>query len=327
VITGVPADASFGQLTAMSGDASAFAGGIARAGSRVSPPFPARIDANGVVTELPGFGASGNARAINADGSVLVGDLLCDDPPTCATQSERPFRWINGQDPEAVYYAGSASVLSTSGTVVAGTQSDLNTGTRVGFRASSNRFIDIPELDVVTAMSTDGEFIAGRLSELAGRAPGAEAGALWSSTQGGLIALTPRAEWTSWAIDAMSDDGGVFAGYGYANGSRDSFIWRDGTFSDFPKLPGADYDYINGMSSDGSVIAGLSGTNSLQRAFLWDQANGMRTVLAETVARGLELPLDLELVSVDYLSDDGRTLVGWVYASDRPSFWRVTLLP
>jgi len=321
-ISGVPSDATFGQLSAMSGDGHAFAGTISRAGSRFSPPSPARIDARGVVTELPGLGASGSAFGINTDGSVLVGDLFCEDTSDCSTAGQyRSFRWENGQEPTAIYTAGStALVVSTTGAIAAGTESDPLSGLRTAFRVSGNRNIGIPQLNTVIAISADGEFIAGRSSV-------AETGALWSATENDVIDLNPPSEWTSWSITVLNDDGSVFAGTAYVDGSPRAFIWQNGTFSDFPLLPGADYDNINGMSSDGSVTAGLSGTNSLQRAFLWDQTNGIRTVLAETAARGLELPLDLELISVDFLSDNADILVGWIYSASTPSFWRVTLLP
>lgn len=322
-ISGVPADAGFGQLVAMSGDGSTFVGGIGRdTGGRFGSPYPARIDANGVVTELPGLGVAGGAYGVNADGTVIVGDLLCGDVADCSNSaSYYPFRWDNGGSPTpALHRPGTANVVSATGAVIAGVQYDSESGTNFGFRVSGNRIIDIPQLDVVVAMSKDGEYIAGRSSQ-------ADVGALWSATLDDLVPLTPPSDWTSWSIDVLSDDGSVFAGRASIGSSTNSYLWQNGTFSDLPKLPGADYNYINGMNSDGTVLAGLSGTNSLQRAFIWDPNTGIRTVTAEVAARGLELPVDLELIQVDHLSDDGKILVGWVLGANNPSFWRVTLLP
>jgi uncharacterized membrane protein len=195
-------------------------------------------------------------------------------------------------------------------------------GLNLAFRSSVNNWLDIPELDTVTGMSADGEYIAGHSST-------DETGALWSRTLGGLVELTPPSEWLSWGIDVLNDAGNIFAGSAYVDNTsvKPAYIWRNGTFSEFPKLPGADYDSIGAINADGTVMVGMSGTNSVQRAFIWDETNGMRTVLSETVARGLELPVDLELVDVDFLSDDGTILVGWVYGTDIASFWRITLLP
>jgi uncharacterized membrane protein len=324
LITGVPEGAGFGTLSAMSGDGSAFAGNIGRDdGGRFTPSYPARVDASGVVTELYGFGVSGNAFGINADGSVVVGDLYCDNPPDCTTaELYRPFRWTNDESPEVVFHNGSGMVVSASGAVVAGTQYDPQSGTNLAFRSSVNHWLDIPELNHVVGMSADGEYIAGRSSI-------DDAGAVWSTTLEGLVELSPPSEWLSWGIDAISDDGGLFVGSAYVDNTavKPAYVWRDGTFSEFPKLPGADYNQFGAVSADGAVAVGLSGTNSVQRAFIWDKESGIRTVLAETVARGLELPVDLELTNVDFLSDDGTILVGWVYGTETRSFWRVTLLP
>jgi hypothetical protein len=166
LITGVPEGAGFGTLSAMSGDGSAFAGNIGRDdGGRFTPSYPARVDASGVVTELYGFGVSGNAFGINADGSVVVGDLYCDNPPDCTTaELYRPFRWTNDESPEVVFHNGSGMVVSASGAVVAGTQYDPQSGTNLAFRSSVNHWLDIPELNHVVGMSADGEYIAGRSS-------------------------------------------------------------------------------------------------------------------------------------------------------------------
>lgn len=312
-ITGVPSDANFSHLSAMAGDGRAFAGVLERG---LRWPYPARIDANGVVKELDGFGAPGNATAISDDGSVLAGDLYCEDPPDCTVQGERPFRWADG-DPVAVDSSGSVRAISATGSIMVGDGlDDSSAGHAQAFRVSGSRNIVINEMRYVRAISADGEFIVGSSSST-------NAEVLWSATRG-VVPLTPPRAWTSFGIDVLNADGSVFAGHANINDESRSFLWRNGTFSDFPQLPGADYDNIRGMSSDGSVVAGSSGTSSLQRAFLWDEVNGMRTVLAEVAARGLELPVDLELSSADFISNDGRTLVGW---NDNNTFWRVTLLP
>lgn len=40
--------------------------------------YPARINADGVVTELEGFGAAGSTYDISTDGSVIIGSLGCE---------------------------------------------------------------------------------------------------------------------------------------------------------------------------------------------------------------------------------------------------------
>jgi uncharacterized membrane protein len=319
-ITGVPEDARMGGLTAMSGDGSAFAATIVREDGRISPPYPARMDASGVVTELDGLGASGTAFAINADGSVIVGDLWCSDPPDCTSNSIRAFRWTNDAAPVAVFRTGSAMAVSATGTIVAGIQSDVDLGD-IAFRASSQH-LNVPQLDSVVGMSADGEYIAGRSSA-------ADVGALWSMTLQGLVALTPPSEWLTWGIHVLSDDGKTFAGAARVDNTNVTvaYIWNDGTFSSFPKLPGADSNQFEAISADGTVLVGMSGAGSVNRAFIWDASKGIRTVLSETVDRGLELPVDLEIGAVDFMSDDGTILVGRISGVSPAAYWRVTLSP
>lgn len=188
----------------------------------------------------------------------------------------------------------------------------------MGYRAART-FQNVPEMTAVVAMSGDGEYIAGRSAT-------DERGVLWSATTGVIDIDTPT-EWLTWRIEALSDDGQVFVGSARLdNDPTHPFIWRNGTISTFPKLPGAEYNYFRGLSADGSVAVGLSGTNSLQRAFIWDDNNGIRPLVTEARARGVELPVDLELVEANFVSHDGRIIVGRVH-SDNTAFWRVTLLP
>lgn len=322
-ISGLPADAGFHSLTAMSGDGKHFSAIIGRDGDLFVPTFPARVDARGVVTELEGFGTWGSALGINADGTIIVGALWCDNQPDCtATAHYLPVQWTNGEPPVNVFWNGTADAVSAGGAIVAGMQTHQTLGVDMAYRASANGYVDIPELNSVVAMSADGEYVVGRSST-------ADVGALWSTTLQGLVELHPPSEWQSWGIEALSGDGHVFAGTAYIgpNTDKPAFVWRDGLFYEFPKLAGASYNHFGAISADGSVIVGMSGTNSVQRAFIWDETNGIRTVLAETVARGLELPVDLELREVDFLSADGTILVGWMYGAATPSFWRVVLLP
>lgn len=82
--------------------------------------YPARINADGVVTELEGFGAAGSTYDISTDGSVIIGSLGCEDPPTCTSSICRPYRWTGSADPEVMYRSGIPRALSATGTIVAG---------------------------------------------------------------------------------------------------------------------------------------------------------------------------------------------------------------
>ena len=66
--------------------------------------------------------------------------------------------------------------------------------------------------------------------------------------------------------------------------------------------------------------------NAHQQAFVWDEEQGIRRVLDEVAACGLELPVDLELANAEFLSDDRSVVVGRPIDASTSSFWRVTLL-
>ena len=78
------------------------------------------------------------------------------------------------------------------------------------------------------------------------------------------------------------------------------------------------------VSFDGSTVVGVTGTNSYQQAFIWTDSNKLRTMIDELKARGYEPPVDLDLANADFISDDGKTIVGMVHATEL-SFWRVVL--
>lgn len=316
-ITGVPADGSGVSLIAMSGDGSAFAANFGR--DRTT--YPARIDAEGVLTELQSFGAPGGTHDISADGSVIVGYVVCGDPPDCTSSDGGAYRWTGTGAPEVVYDGGSGRTLvSATGAIVVGEYYDASAEQTALFRVTGAQTRVINALDTITAVSADGLIVAGRLAT-------ADEGALWSYQQSALIPLNPPANWSRWEIFTMNADGSAFAGFGY-NAELDTYhgyIWRDGEFSELPQLPDADYTMPYAMSASGTTLVGHSGTNDYQRPFIWTEQAGTRHVLDEVRARGLELPVDLELASARFISDDGRIIVGSVPGAST-SFWRVTLL-
>ena len=315
--TGVPADGSGVSVNAMSGDGSAFAATFGR--DRIS--YPARIGADGVFTELQSFGAPGGTYDISTDGSVIVGYLACGDPPSCTSTDGGAYRWTGTAAPEVVYDAGSGRTLvSATGAIAVGEYYDAAAQRTALFRVTSTQTRVISALNAVTAVSADGLIIAGRLAT-------ADEGALWSHQQTALVPLNPPAGWSRWEIFTMNADGSAFAGFGY-NTELDTYhgyIWRDGEFNELPQLPDADYTMPYAMSASGTTLTGHSGTNDYQRPFIWTEEAGTRHVLDEVRARGLELPVDLELASARFLSDDGRIIVGGNPGANT-SFWRVTLL-
>ena len=115
-------------------------------------------------------------------------------------------------------------------------------------------------------------------------------------------------------------------GAGFVGGSSSSigFRWKGGTLTVLGVLPGTDRTFANAVSADGSTVVGTSSSDSFQQAFIWTDSNKMRTMIDELKARGFEPPVDLQLANVDFISDDGKTMVGMVHGSTL-SFWRIVL--
>jgi hypothetical protein len=50
----------------------------------------------------------------------------------------------------------------------------------------------------------------------------------------------------------------------------------------------------------------------------------LRTIVDELKVRGLEPAIDLQLTTADFVSDDGKAIVGIQYTQP-PTFWRAVL--
>lgn len=61
---------------------------------------------------------------------------------------------------------------------------------------------------------------------------------------------------------------------------------------------------------DDARFIGRSDGSSGSDAFIWDATNGMRTVVQELAAKGVELPSGWTLTSAQAISSDGTTIVG-----------------
>lgn len=307
-MTGVP-QGNQATVVKMSGDGSTFAAIL----DRGRPIYPARVKANGAFTELQAFGSTGWPHAISTDGSVIVGSAGCAQAG-CSSGYERPVRWVNNAAPQVLAdSSGAAKAVSGSGTMVAYQVAEGLYRVNMDTNGTSA----ITGMDFIEDMSADGSYIVGNQYSN---------GVLWQ-VPGGVVSLSPPADWSSWAINVMSADGKVFAGTASKQGALNtiSFIWKNGQFSQLPVLPGATGNAIGGISADGKVVVGYTTIGS----FIWDAvSNEIRTVVSEARTRGLELPNDLVLDDEPLVSDDGRTIVGqFPFASQPNTYWRVKLLP
>jgi uncharacterized membrane protein len=314
-LKGLPTGSSFSEFKAMSRDGKRLAGAIGRGQSS----FPAAIAIDGTVTELETYGKGGTVSVSSSDGSVLIGAMLCANPPSCTQATTALTQWTGSAAPKVLITQGTARGVSSSGTIVAGDFYDDNTGSPSGFILNNNQSqIFIPEFRSVAGITPDGKYVAGVLKS------GTQAGVWLAQTQ--VITKFGSANWNSTEVNGVNGTDPAVIGFGYIFAS-DSYIgyrWKGGVITEFGVLAGGVYSMPHGISSDGSTVVGTTGTNSFQQAFIWTDKDKLRTIVDELRARGLEPAIDLLLTNADFISDDGKTIVG-VPHTQPPTFWRVVL--
>lgn len=176
--------------------------------------------------------------------------------------------------------------------------------------------------EYLTAGSSGGEVMAGQVSS------NSEVQGYWNRTTGLTVPVLPDG-WTRLYIEAVSADGLVVLGRGVTDTTPSPTFIESGAVktilptvtrpSELGQLVPAD---ING---DGSLVVG-SCVGTVSYAALWDEADGSRTVLQELEDRGLEtLPAAAQLARADFVSDDGRIIVG-TPPEGTLAYWRVQLL-
>lgn len=293
---------------AMSRDGTRLVGYIGRNQSS----YPATFAVDGTVTELESYGKGGTAYAVTSDGSVVVGGSGCTNPPTCSTTGN--VRWAGTSAPTPLSVSGTLRATSSSGTMYAGDGSE--DGTAFLFNGSSRTLI--PDLLSCAGLTPDGKYVAGTYKD-------GKQGALWyAQTQA--VKLIGDPNWTNTNVKGLNGTDPAVIGYGYIS-SSDSYIgfrWKGGSITQLGLLPGGVYTIPNAVSLDGSTVVGLTGSNAFQQAFIWTDSGKLRTIVDELKSRGLEPPVDLALNSADFVSDDGKTIVGWL-AGSPPTFWRAVL--
>lgn len=313
-LNGLPDDADGAWIEGMSGDGQVLVGNVVRSRSN----YPAVFDASGAAFELENWDTMGVVFAASEDGSTVAGATYCADPPSCTSVTARPARWVNRGEPEMLHDAGTARAVSESGAVIAG-ETYLSTGAAF-FRFSGSPGGGNDSLDWVEDMSGDGSTIVGRDADTGN-------GGIWVQNSG-LVSLTAPSSWSAWSFSAVNRNGTVAVGTARTtNPDRSSMlIWRSTSgLSTLPVLSGAEYHNAGDVSADGALVVGSSQTGVLSQAILWDQAGGTRTVLAELAARGVELPSDISLNSADFVSSNGKIIVGRQSFDGDTGFWRVVL--
>lgn len=286
---------------------------------------------------LPGVTGGSAARAVSADGQVVVG-----------TSSFEAFRWTPATAMVDLGFAGGATAVSADGSVVVGSKAvDGAAMGALGWTQGSGpvNFGVIPGQSpfvfaVAQDVSADGSAVVGisggrafrwtlstgmaDLGELTGdpifgsehasRAYGVSGdGSVvvgWSNgfpmrwtEQGGMAPLST--DWYGGTATAISSDGRVIVGGALGPNGADNPGFRWTADTGMVPIPGALAP--RAVSSDGSVIVGQNASGD---AFYWTEASGaknLRDLLA--LSYGLDLNHWL-LKDATGVSADGRTIVG-----------------
>lgn len=254
---------------------------------------------NGVVTWLPGGFAE--ARGINADGTVVVGDALYAFRWTAATGMQDLGDLGGG--------AATAESVSADGSVVVG-KSENAGGELLAFRwTQAGGMVSLGSLNAVDVESVANDVNAtGDI--VVGYSRDADVGVndkafRWTQAGGmvslGVLTLTPGEE--SYA-NAISSDGTVIVG----SSGNSAFRWQGGVMSNLGSLGGTT-DALD-VNSDGSVVVGESQNGAgNNEAFRWTQATGIKSLKTVLQTKGVDLT-GWNLTSATAVSGDGESFVG-----------------
>ena len=219
-------------------------------------------------------GNDSEARAVSADGSVVVG--AADD----ANGNPRAFRWTAATGIQDLGTLGGdwseATDISADGLVIVGWSYDSNSIYRAFKWTSATGMQDLGAGDFSKAygISGDGSVIIIDIYPNAYR---------WTQA-GGLQDLgTLGGDWTS-ASD-ISYDGSKITGFS-RNSATDpyAFRWAEGVGME---QIGTYYSFGRGISANGNTITGFeTGSAGLYRAFKWTQAGGFTFNIAGNFSQG-----------------------------------------
>ncbi|MFZ4574857.1 MAG: PEP-CTERM sorting domain-containing protein [Phycisphaerales bacterium] len=317
-------DQPYSEVFAMSADGSALVG-------QTSTPTGYRAFR---WTSATGFQTApnnnSNAYDCSADGTISVGDALIANN-TRATRWSGPF--LTDVIPDLPGGATSAYAFgcSADGRTIVG-DSSSTTGIQafqwregLGTRALGHLgqhpggYFYSSASDV----SADGLSIVG----LSTSPRGTEA---FRWTESGMQPLSdlPGGAFTSYA-GAISRDASTIVGYGSTESGLEATRWTSAGIQGLGYLPGAPAENLesvaNDLSADGSIIVGRSTSGGRGTAFIWTESQGMRSVQAILEDEFGHTFGGWSLVSVNAISDDGRTVAGYGWHNSRPEAFVATI--
>lgn len=289
------------------------------------------IYSNGTYTLVPAFGdptLQTSIAAINDTGTVWVGYGQFQGPVYITGHA---FRYANGAFTDlhtgAAFAPGGtlqnysesfATAMSADTNVVAGfAMSDA--GIRQAFRWTQATgmtglgFLPGYTASTATAISADGTTIIGTVSDQNFTI----LQAMYWTQATGMVSLGSIPGWSggkSYAA-AVSANGSVIVGNVSDSAfNTHAFRWTQATgMQDLGTLPGGAFSNATSVSADGSiVVGGATGTGggNFGFAFRWTQTTGMQKLSDLLAAHGIQPGAGMVLGQADYMSADGKIVVG-----------------
>ena len=271
----------------------------------------------------PGFNST--ARAVSADGSVVVGRVLQ------TAKGFQAFRWTEASGMELLgaspgLTTREATGVSGDGSVVVGGNMYCCLGTlaQAWSWTEEGGFVGLGDLPGGSfrsngwGVSADGSVVVGDSTSDLNLSGGLGEAFQWTEDSDMVgLGLLPEAIWSTSAAKAISGDGSVITG---SSGSPlaagiEPFRWtEENGMVGLGLLPGALRGYGGAVSGDGTVIVGTNDFDDLdpeiREAFIWKDSLGLRNLKELLVS---DLGLDLTgwvLNSATGISADGLTIVG-----------------
>lgn len=270
---------------------------------------------------MSGLGTNGNAYAVSADGTVVVG-----------VSGAKAFRWTVSSGmtqlgslpslPDAQYLA---NAVSADGRFAAGYM-PTRTGGALEAAAWLPNLVRLGDLPLGDFYS-DARGISGDGSVVVGIGTGGLGIEAFRSTNGVMTGLgyLPGAVGNSGAT-AITPDGNIIVGYSSSSPGIQAFRWTETErMVGLGDLPGGSfYSEATAVSADGSIIVGNSKTALGDEAFVWDSTHGMRNLRDLLVAGGADLT-GWGTLHAWGVSGDGQTIVGIGHRSSGREAWTARL--
>lgn len=248
----------------------------------------------GVPIDLLPVAGSGSARAVSADGQIVVGDA---GYFTDSEEPNRAVRWLADGTlqilPSDTNRESEAWGVSADGQVVVGWAYDPSYRRRAVRWTSTGGQQDLGTLggsrSSAYGVSADGSVVVGYASDTGGSWRAFR----WTAA-GGMQSLGSLPGGGESVARSVSADGSVVVGWAEnAQYQTRAFRWTAaGGMQDLGTLGGAD-SYANGVSADGKVAVGWSYLPGQQeRAFRWTAQGGMQDLGAGEYSRAFAASAD-----------------------------------